>query len=283
MPTSPAMASSVVPSNPRSANSRNAARSISAWLVAGGRPSREAPCAVAITRDSSNTLLFVPRCHYSAARHTPRRVRPAGPPRRRRCPVPTGCPTPGPGTRGSRRSPSRQSRAKKRLPWSVYGALVAGSERGVSADDNTAAFAELGFAPHIAGQKPERHMNTTVMGLPISLPVVISPTGVQAVHPQGEVAVARAAAARGTVIGLSNFASKSDRGGRGGQPEHLLPDVLDRRPRRHDPAHGPRPRRRRQGPDRHPRLVVLHGPRLGQPGDPGEDRPQDDDPAGARR
>ena len=37
----------------------------------------------------------------------------------------------------------------------------------------------------------------------------MSPTGVQAVHPDGEVAVARAAAARGTVIGLSNFASKS--------------------------------------------------------------------------
>ena len=102
-----------------------------------------------------------------------------------------------------------QRRAKKRLPRSVYGALVAGSERGVSADDNTAAFAELGFAPHIAGQKPERTMDTTVMGLPVSLPVIISPTGVQAVHPQGEVAVARAAAARGTVIGLSNFASKS--------------------------------------------------------------------------
>ena len=102
-----------------------------------------------------------------------------------------------------------QRRAKKRLPRSVYGALVAGSERGVSADDNTAAFAELGFAPHIAGQKPERHMDTTVMGLPVSLPVIISPTGVQAVHPQGEVAVARAAAARGTVMSLSNFASKS--------------------------------------------------------------------------
>ncbi len=40
------------------------------------------------------------------------------------------------------------------------------------------------------------------------MPVVISPTGVQAVHPDGEVAVARAAAARGTAIGLSSFASK---------------------------------------------------------------------------
>jgi L-lactate dehydrogenase (cytochrome)/glycolate oxidase len=46
------------------------------------------------------------------------------------------------------------------------------------------------------------------MGQPISLPVIISPTGVQAVHPDGEVAVARAAAARGTVMGLSCFASK---------------------------------------------------------------------------
>jgi heme/flavin dehydrogenase (mycofactocin system) len=52
-------------------------------------------------------------------------------------------------------------------------------------------------------------MDTTVMGQEISLPVLISPTGVQAVHPDGEVAVARAAASRGTVMGLSNFASKS--------------------------------------------------------------------------
>jgi pre-mycofactocin synthase len=102
-----------------------------------------------------------------------------------------------------------ERRAKKRLPASVYSALVAGSERGISVDDNTAAFAELGFAPHVVGQKPERAMDTTVMGLPISMPVVISPTGVQAVDPDGEVAVARAAAARGTVMSLSNFASKS--------------------------------------------------------------------------
>ena len=46
------------------------------------------------------------------------------------------------------------------------------------------------------------------MGQDISLPGVISPTGVQAVHPDGEVAVARAAAARGTAMGLSSFASK---------------------------------------------------------------------------
>jgi L-lactate dehydrogenase (cytochrome)/glycolate oxidase len=102
-----------------------------------------------------------------------------------------------------------QRRAKRRLPKSVYGALVAGAEEGLTMRDNVAAFSELGFAPHVAGLSPAREMATTVMGQEISLPVIISPTGVQAVHPEGEVAVARAAAARGTVMGLSSFASKS--------------------------------------------------------------------------
>jgi heme/flavin dehydrogenase (mycofactocin system) len=47
-----------------------------------------------------------------------------------------------------------------------------------------------------------------VLGRPIALPVLISPTGVQAVHPDGEVAMARAAASRGTALGLSSFASR---------------------------------------------------------------------------
>jgi heme/flavin dehydrogenase (mycofactocin system) len=101
-----------------------------------------------------------------------------------------------------------QRRARKRLPKSVYGALVAGSERGLTVADNVRAFGELGFAPHVAGLSAKRDLATTVMGQPVSLPVIISPTGVQAVHPDGEVAVARAAAARGTVMSLSSFASK---------------------------------------------------------------------------
>jgi heme/flavin dehydrogenase (mycofactocin system) len=101
-----------------------------------------------------------------------------------------------------------QRRAQKRLPKSVYGALIAGTEKGLTIADNLAAFDELGFAPHLVGLSAKRELATTVMGQPISLPVMISPTGVQAVHPDGEVAVARAAAARGTAMGLSSFASK---------------------------------------------------------------------------
>ena len=101
-----------------------------------------------------------------------------------------------------------QRRAKKRLPKSVYLALVAGSERGVTLDDNVNAFSELGFRPHIADLPQTREQATRVMGMDIAFPVIISPTGVQAVHPDGEVAVARAAAEAGTAIGLSSFASK---------------------------------------------------------------------------
>lgn len=101
-----------------------------------------------------------------------------------------------------------QQRAKKRLPKSAYSSLISASEKGVTVSDNVESFAELGFAPHVVGATEKREMATTVMGQDISMPVIISPTGVQAIDPDGEVAVARAAAARGTAMGLSSFASK---------------------------------------------------------------------------
>ena len=101
-----------------------------------------------------------------------------------------------------------KKRAKKRLPRSVYGAIVAGAEAGISMNDNLVAFDELGMRPITAGQPAERDLSTTIMGQPASMPVMISPTGVQAVHPEGENAVARASAARGVPMGLSSFGSK---------------------------------------------------------------------------
>ena len=72
-----------------------------------------------------------------------------------------------------------QQLAKKRLPKSVYSALLAASEKGITVADNVDAFGELGFAPHVIGAIEKRDLSTTVMGQEISLPVVISPTGVQ--------------------------------------------------------------------------------------------------------
>src|SRR5206468_2712628 len=90
---------------------------------------------------------------------------------------------------------------------SVFNAIKAGTERGLTLTDNVAAFSELEFAPHVAGSVQHRELATTVMGVDIALPVVLSPVGVQAVHPVAEPGAARAAASRGTAFGLSALGS----------------------------------------------------------------------------
>ena len=100
-----------------------------------------------------------------------------------------------------------RERARKTLPASVFGALKGGSEAGETLDDNTAAFHELGFVPTVADKPAERDQSVEVMGQHLSMPVMVSPTGVQMVHPLAEVGIARATAARGTAIGLSSFGS----------------------------------------------------------------------------
>ena len=101
-----------------------------------------------------------------------------------------------------------QRRARRRLPPSVYAAVIAGAEQGVTLEDNVRAFRELAFIPRIATGCGTRELTTTVLGEELALPVAISPTGVQAVHPEGELAVARAAAAAGTAMSVGAFASK---------------------------------------------------------------------------
>jgi heme/flavin dehydrogenase (mycofactocin system) len=101
-----------------------------------------------------------------------------------------------------------QRRARRVLPSSVYAALLAGTEEGRTLAGNTAAFAGLGFAPRAAGLPARRDQSVTVLGQRLALPVLLSPVGVQAVHPGGEVAAARAAASRGTAACLSQFAGQ---------------------------------------------------------------------------
>lgn len=101
-----------------------------------------------------------------------------------------------------------QRRARSRLPRDVYSALVAGKESGVTSEDNVAAFREIRMNPKVAECPRDVDLSTSVMGFDVSLPVVIAPTGVQAVHPDGEVAMARAARKFDTAMGLSSFASR---------------------------------------------------------------------------
>ena len=100
-----------------------------------------------------------------------------------------------------------RQRAAKTLPPSVASALRAGSEAGVTLADNVAAFRELRWSPSVADKPAERDLSVEVLGQHLSMPVLIAPTGVQMVHPEAEIGLARATAARGTGLGLSNFGS----------------------------------------------------------------------------
>ncbi|MTA78820.1 MAG: alpha-hydroxy-acid oxidizing enzyme, partial [Actinobacteria bacterium] len=66
-----------------------------------------------------------------------------------------------------------QRRAEKRLPGSVYGAIIGGAEKGLSLNDNLTAFDQLGLAPHVAGLHSERGMEVEVMGQHLSMPIII--------------------------------------------------------------------------------------------------------------
>ena len=100
-------------------------------------------------------------------------------------------------------------RARRRLPRSVFLALEAGAEAGVTRADNVAAFGEIRFAPpRLADLPASRDLRTTILGVPVELPVIASPVGAQAVHPLGEVAIAQGTRDAGTAMGLSEFASK---------------------------------------------------------------------------
>ena len=103
-----------------------------------------------------------------------------------------------------------QRRAEKRLPKSVYGALVAGSEKG-SRPIRTICVAsiELGFAPHVAGNANERSMATTVMGQ-IGLDAGADLTDRRPGRaPRRRTGRRPRRRHRGVAMGLSSFASKS--------------------------------------------------------------------------
>jgi len=98
-------------------------------------------------------------------------------------------------------------RARRRLPRQVYLALLSGSQAGVTMRSNVRRFHDLMLDTRVAAWPEAVDLSTTAAGQQLSLPVMCSPVGAQAVHPDGELAVARAAAEAGTAYGLSTFAS----------------------------------------------------------------------------
>jgi isopentenyl diphosphate isomerase/L-lactate dehydrogenase-like FMN-dependent dehydrogenase len=84
----------------------------------------------------------------------------------------------------------------------------AGDERALR--ETMAAFARIRLLPRMLAGIAEPDLATTAIGTRLSLPVIVAPVGHQRLfHPDGEVAVARAAAAAGTVMCVSTMANTS--------------------------------------------------------------------------
>jgi L-lactate dehydrogenase (cytochrome) len=101
-------------------------------------------------------------------------------------------------------------RAARAIPRALFDYVDGGADDEVTMRENERAFQELTFRPRMAATTGDPDISTTLLGTPLSLPVLLAPCGlVRFMHPDGAPGVARAAAAMGTVSVLSTVAGSS--------------------------------------------------------------------------
>ena len=105
------------------------------------------------------------------------------------------------GTVGDRARSSRSSPARSRRPRTgamtpeAFGYVAGSAGTESTARANRAAFDRWRIVPRFLRDVSVRDLSTTVLGTPMPAPVALAPVGVQGiVHPDAELAVARAAA-----------------------------------------------------------------------------------------
>jgi isopentenyl diphosphate isomerase/L-lactate dehydrogenase-like FMN-dependent dehydrogenase len=98
--------------------------------------------------------------------------------------------------------------AEDRLEPGILGYISGGAADEHTLRDNCAAFRRWRLRPRVLVDVGAISTETEVLGRRISMPVLVAPTAYQAlVHPEGESAMARGAAAAGTIFCLSTLAS----------------------------------------------------------------------------
>jgi 4-hydroxymandelate oxidase len=100
--------------------------------------------------------------------------------------------------------------ARAALPEAVHRYVRQGSRDGVSAAEALAAWERVRFLPRVLRDVTEVDISTELLGTPVRSPFGIAPTTMQrAAHRDGEVAMAHAAAASGTLLVLSSNAGST--------------------------------------------------------------------------
>jgi len=94
--------------------------------------------------------------------------------------------------------------ARKRLPRFAFDYVDGGAEDEATLHGNRAAFERLRFRPRTLVDVSVRDMSTRILGQPASFPAIVGPTGLNGLQwPDGDLAIARAAAAAGLPFAMS--------------------------------------------------------------------------------
>jgi isopentenyl diphosphate isomerase/L-lactate dehydrogenase-like FMN-dependent dehydrogenase len=100
--------------------------------------------------------------------------------------------------------------AERRLPRVVFDYIDGGAEAELTLRANRRAFEAVTFRPRCAVATSTCDLRTTVLGTPLSMPVILAPVGSSRVfYPRGEEVAARAAGAAGIAYTLSTLSGCS--------------------------------------------------------------------------
>ena len=98
--------------------------------------------------------------------------------------------------------------AHKRLPRAVIDFIEGGAEDEITISRNRKGFENIHIIPRILTDVSVRDISTTILGTPVSSPIVLCPVGLATLaHPLGEVAAGIAAANKGLISTYSSSSS----------------------------------------------------------------------------
>lgn len=103
-----------------------------------------------------------------------------------------------------------EERARAALPAPVLEYVLTGARDGVSAAEAVGAWSGVRFHPHVLRDVTDVDTSVTLLGHRLEVPWAVAPSSLQrAVHPDGELGMARATAAAGSLMVVSSNAGTS--------------------------------------------------------------------------
>ncbi|MGD9965788.1 MAG: alpha-hydroxy acid oxidase [Hyphomonadaceae bacterium] len=103
-----------------------------------------------------------------------------------------------------------RTRARRALPRPIFSYMDGGAESQWTMARNTSGFDDVAIIPRVLKDVSAPDTRVTVLGAKLAWPLICAPTGASRFyHPEGEGAVARAAASSGVLYSLSTMATAS--------------------------------------------------------------------------